>query len=171
MVFNINKYMKEYYSNHKEYWKEYGKEYRQRPKVKLRIKEYNKTAKYKETKKRCEERYYIKTGINLSNGFIIHKRLKSLLSMTFKRYSATGKVKNSNKYGIDYKAIIKHLQPFPEPICEYQVDHIIALCRFDFNNPEHIKKAFMPSNHQWLTKAENLSKGNKLIMPHIYGGN
>ena len=84
------------------------------------------------------------------------------------RYSITGKQYTSVKYGINFTEIIEHLKPFPKDIKNYQIDHIIPLSLFDFNNPVHIKKAFAPSNHQWLTKIENISKGNKLIMPHVH---
>lgn len=39
---------------------------------------------------------------------------------------------------------------------QVQVDHLSA---FDLNSSLEIKMAFMPENHQWLTKKDNLSKG------------
>lgn len=93
-------------------------------------------------------------------------KLRFRLYIILKRYSKTGKIKSAYEYGIDYKAIIEHLKPFPKDIENYHIDHIIPLSLFDFNNPEHIKKAFAPTNHQWLTIEQNLEKRNRLIMPH-----
>ena len=67
----------------------------------------------------------------------------------------------SKKYGINYKAIIEHLKPFPENISEFHIDHIKPLCSFNLEDPEEIKIAFAPENHQWLTIQENLSKGGR----------
>jgi hypothetical protein len=58
-------------------------------------------------------------------------------------------------------AIIKHLTPFPKDRENYHIDHIKPLCSFDFNDPEQIKEAFAPENHQWLTIEENLKKGGR----------
>lgn len=76
-------------------------------------------------------------------------------------YSKTGKIKSACEYGINYEAIIRHLGPCPGPREDYHIDHILPLSAFDFNDPEHIKKAFAPENHQWLIKEENLSKNAK----------
>ena len=94
------------------------------------------------------------------------KRLRGVLNQAFLRYSKTGKIYSSKKYGINYGLIIENLKPFPKDIKNYNVDHIIPLSRFDWNNPKHIKIAFSPENHQWLTKEENNWKRDKLIMPH-----
>ena len=75
------------------------------------------------------------------------------------------KIKKANEYGINYKAIIEHLKPFPKNRHLYHIDHIRPLCSFNFinkdgtQNLEEIKKAFVPENHQWLLTEENLSKG------------
>ena len=80
-------------------------------------------------------------------------------------YSKTGKIRKSKDYGINYKAIIEHLKPFPKDIKRYELDHIIPLSLFDHNDPEQIKKAWAPENLQWLTKEINMWKGNRLIKP------
>ncbi|GAI09868.1 unnamed protein product [marine sediment metagenome] len=80
----------------------------------------------------------------------------------------TGKVMTLKTYGIDYKEIINHLQPFPKDISKYHIDHKKPLCSFQFinkdgsTNLEEIKKAFAPENHQWLTIQENLRKGGRI---------
>ena len=93
----------------------------------------------------------------------IKHNLRVSLSTAFKKYSTTGKIVTSKKYGINYKAIIKHLKPFPKDISKYHIDHIKPLCSFDFNNPEDIKLAFAPENHQWLLVEDNLKKGSKIL--------
>lgn len=161
------KYWKKYYQGNKEELKLKRKAYQQKPEVKLREEEYIKAYKQKpEVKLRRREKrrkYY-------RNNF--HNKISILLRNSFcralKHYSKTGKIKFSCEYGINYKAIIEHLKPLPKDIENYHVDHIIPLCRFDFNNPEHIKIAFAPENHQWLTIKENLEKNNRLVMPNFF---
>ena len=107
-----------------------------------------------------------KTSNEIDFPFRLAKNLRTLFINTLRTYLVTGKIKPSCEYGIDYKAIIEHLKPFPKDIENYHIDHIIPLSLFDFNNPQQIKIAFAPTNHQWLTIKENLEKGNRLVMPH-----
>ncbi len=99
----------------------------------------------------------------VDGNFNILCRLRARLKYALNKYSKTGKIQKSNKYGINYKSIIDKLGPCPGNRKDYHIDHIIPLCSFDFSNPEEIKKAFAPENHQWLTKEENLKKGKKII--------
>ncbi len=131
----------------RECHKIYGREYTKRFEVK---KKRNKSQKYR---RKNDESYNLK--INLRRNVL----------KAFTHYSKTGKIKSSKKYGINYEAIIKHLGPKPNDGRTYEVDHIIPLSLFDFNNLEHIKKAFAPKNHQWLTKEINRWKSNRLIKP------
>ncbi len=94
--------------------------------------------------------------------FAIRERLRGRLKSALKSYSRTGKVKTSDEYGINYKAIIQYLKPFPRDRHLYHIDHIKPLASFNFNDPEQIKKAFAPVNHQWLLSKTNLSKGAKI---------
>lgn len=163
-----------YHLENKERISKYKKEHNQKPEVRERRKEYllkNKENYNKNMKKwRIENKDKINTNrklrIKTDNSFRISCLLRSYSLNSFKRYSTTGKVYSSKKYGIDFTAIIKHLEPFPKDTENYHIDHIIPLSRFDFNNVKHIKIAFAPENHQWLTIKENMEKGNKLIMPH-----
>lgn len=91
--------------------------------------------------------------------------LRNRLYIALKKYSKTGKIMSSQKYGIDYGAIIEHLKPFPEELSKYHIDHIRPLCSFNLNDPEEIKKAFAPENHQWLLAKDNLMKGGKFQWP------
>ena len=141
-------YLKNHYKTNKEEIERKKKIYEQTPK---RIK---KRREHEKQRRETDQHFYISSN------------LRSHFSITLKRFSKTGKVKSSCEYGIDFKAIIKHLTPFPKDIKNYHVDHIIPLSLFDFNNPKHINIAFTPGNHQWLTIKENLEKNNKLVMPH-----
>lgn len=139
-----------------------------RPPLPIQDKQNYQIEYYQLNKKIIKERNiaYRKQRIKINTNFALICRLRSSLIRAFKYYSKTGKIKVSCEYRIDYQAIIEHLKPFPKDIENYHVDHIIPLSRFNFNNPKHIKIAFRPENHQWLTKEENIRKGNKLIMPN-----
>ena len=174
----------------KEYMKKYTKEYRQRPEIKAREKEYHKkyyqehkeerekyNKKWKEKNKdkireqgkkyrqglefKKERNFRLKNKYTKDKNFNIKGRLRCLFRNTLKNYTKTGKIWSASKYGINYKAIIEYLKPFPKDLSKYHLDHIKPLCSFDLTNPEEIKKAFAPKNHQWLTIQENLSKGGK----------
>ncbi len=129
--------------------------------IKRRKKIYNQTPIGKQ-KRQERERQRLK----LDSNFHLMCNLRVHLYITLKRYLKTGKIKSACGYEIDHKAIIEHLKPFPKNIENYHVDHIIPLNLFDFDNPVHIKKAFAPTNHQWLTIEQNLKKNNRLVIPH-----
>jgi len=180
--------VKESYQKNKEKIKQYKKEYLQRPEVKqrrkesrknykkinkerirLQQKEYSQRPKVKQYKKEYLQRPEVKQRIKdrhferrkNDNVFRVKSLLRKRLGFILNKYLRTGKIMTANKYGIDYAAIIEHLKPFPEDISKYHIDHIKPLCSFNFENPEEIKKAFAPGNHQWLTVHENLSKGGR----------
>lgn len=122
------------------YWKDYGR----RPEVRARINE----------KRRLKR--------NTDLGFLIADRIRRSLNHALARYSKTGKIMSSKKYGLNFKEIIEKLKPFPENIKKFEIDHIIPLSRFDLNDPENVKKAFAPSNLQWLLMEENRRKSDKV---------
>ncbi len=62
-----------------------------------------------------------------------------------------------------WKEVIDNLEPFPENRKNFEIDHIIPLHSFNLTNPEEVKKAFSPSNLQWLTREENRKKSGKLV--------
>jgi len=169
------------------------KHYNRRPEIRekyrLRIKEYRRThpewkekhrilavtkyraqrAKYqREYGKRPEVRKKIREmeRFRLQNDkeFAIADRLRRSLNNALFKYSNTGKIMSSKKYGINWKDIIESLKPFPEKIKKYEVDHIIPLHSFNLNDPEQIKLAFSPSNLQWLTIEENRRKSGKILI-------
>lgn len=175
------------------YYKKYYKEYNQKPEIKIKRKEYmreykkDNPDKIKAATKKWQKTnpdkliYIIKRWrknnpkkFNATNNKYkkipqvnISNRLRERLRIVLKIYTNNGKIKLSNKYGINYKSIIEHLKPFPENMSEYHIDHIRPLCSFNFinkdgtQNLEEIKKAFAPENHQWLLAPQNLSKGGK----------
>ncbi len=180
------KYMKEYTQKlkNKERANERARKYSQRPEVKMRDKKYNqrlevkarvreycKRPEVKKKKKKYNKEYFknhreqinkrLKKKWRTNKNFNIRMRLGNLLRCALNRYTKTGKVKTSKKYGINYKAIMEYLKPFPEDLSNYEIDHRKPLCSFNLEDSEEIKKAFAPENHQWLTIHENRSKGGR----------
>ena len=142
----IIKYQKEYCVKNREKRSKYMKEYNSRPEIKLRNNNYRKQ------RRKDDKEYNLK------------RRIGCQFRNTLKRYTKEGKIKTTNKYGIDFKKIIEHLKPFPKDIKKYHVDHIKPISSFKLVNPdgsmneEEIKKAFAPENHQWLLAKDNLKK-------------
>jgi len=124
-----------------EYWKEYGK----RPEVRTRIREKEKVRR--------------ETDLE----FVVRDRLRRSLHHALSKYSDTGKIMSSKKYGINWREIIESLKPFPKNLKSYEVDHITPLHTFNLTDPNKVKEAFSPSNLQWLTIEENRRKSGKLI--------
>ena len=175
--------------NKKQNRKEYIMEYRARPEVIKREKEYGKMyrrinkekirlwkLKNKEKRKEYDKQYYqkYKQRINMNKeqrikknkSLSVKEKIRGRFKHAINNYSKTGKIMPIKDYGIDMNAIIKHLQPFPQNMENYHIDHIVPLCMFNHNNPEQIKRAWAPQNLQWLTVQQNLEKGNRLVMPH-----
>ncbi len=143
------KYYKIYQENNKDYLKEYHKKYNKKYQRKNReiINE--------------KEKGYLKQKRNIDKNYAIKYRLKSVLNCALKRYTKTGKIYFSKKYGIDYKAVIEHLKPFPKDLKNYEIHHIKPLHTFNFvykdgsTNLKEVSKAFSPENHKWLTIKEH----------------
>lgn len=183
----------------KKYKREYMKEYMQRPEPKRKRKLYLQTFKYKAMKKEWDKRYRNKPGMNLIKNRVARKwrkrpevmekqnkykklrrekdvdyaikdNIRSNFYLSLKKYSKTGKIKPLKEYKINMKAIIKHLKPFPKDRENYHIDHIVPLKMFNHSDPKQIKKAWLPSNLQWLTIQENLEKGDRLVIPHYNQG-
>lgn len=133
----------------------------------------NNPEKRKEQNKRYRKNHpgkdweYMKNRQATDKNFNVLCKLRHRLYLALNKYSKKGKTRNSDCYGVDYNAIIKHLKPFPEDISKYHVDHIKPLSKFKFinsdgsTNLEEIKKAFAPENHQWLLAEDNLKKSDK----------
>lgn len=169
----ISEYLKKYYQENKEKIKKRSikRHYNNREQINIKKKEYYQENKkdfvvrrQKNWKKILEqERERKRTDPNFS----IKKRLRGLFSQSLKAYTKKGKMYSSKKYSIDYGSIIKYLQPFPQDLENWHIDHIKPLSKFEFANPDgstnlkEIKKAFAPENHQWLLAEDNLKKSNK----------
>lgn len=123
------------------FWKEYGK----RPEVRARIRGRDKARRLTDKE------------------FLIADRLRRSLNHAMTKYSKTGKIMSSKKYGIDWKKVIEHLKPFPENLKSFEIDHIIPLHSFDLTDLKQLKKAFSPANLRWLTKEENRRKSGKIV--------
>ena len=130
--------------------------YKNRDKIREMKKKYNQKPKAKIKKNlRHRNRY------SQDENYNIICKLRGRLNKVLKKYTKTGKIMFASKYGINYKSIIEYLKPFPEDLSKYHIDHIKPLCSFNLENPEEIKIAFAPENHQWLLAEENMSKGGK----------
>ena len=124
-----------------EYWKDYGK----RPEVRERINKKDKL------RRKIDEKY------------TIADRLRRSLNHAMTKYSKTGKIMSSKKYGINWKKIIESLKPYPENLNNFEIDHITPLHSFNLTNVKEVKKAFSSSNLQWLTIRENREKSGKIL--------
>ncbi len=108
---------------------------------------------------------YVRDHRAKNTQFAIGIRLRDLVAKAFIKYTTTGKIMISSKYGIDYKGIIEHLGPHPNTLGiegKWHVDHIIPVSAFDLNDLEQVKIAFAPSNHRWLPAHDNLTKSSKI---------
>jgi len=162
MRIRIIEYKKKEKKTKQRYSKENGKEYYSRPEVKQRTKEYNK--EYNQNNKEKINRYvneYIKQRSKIDKEFNIKIRLRYQLRQVLRNYSKTGKIMSSKEYGLDYKAIIENLKPFPKDIRGYDIHHIKPLATFNFinedgsTNLEEVKKAFEPDNLILITREEH----------------
>lgn len=131
-----------YRERRRKYWEEYGK----RPDVRARIREKEKLRRQTDKE------------------FAIADRLRRSLNHAMTKYSKTGKIMNSKKYGIDWKKIINSLKPFPENLKIFEIDHIIPLRTFNLIDLKEVKRAFSPSNLQWLIKEDNRRKSGKVLI-------
>jgi hypothetical protein len=185
----VKEYNKSYRNSHKREIAEYKKKYNKLNKE--RIIEYqrkyckNWRLKNKDKKIITDQGYYKNNAISIKerakkwyannkvkrNSYILNKlktdinfriacRIRNRVRRSLLIFVRTGKV-YAKKYGINYKSIIEHLKPFPQDISKYHIDHIKPLCSFNLSNPEQIKIAFAPENHQWLLAEDNLKKGNR----------
>jgi hypothetical protein len=92
----------------------------------------------------------------------IRMRLRARVFWAILRLMRDGVVVKERKpTGIDIKAIVDHLGPCPGSRREWHIDHVRPLCTFDLANPEHVRLAFAPENHQWLPAKENMMKHAK----------
>ena len=149
-------------------------EYAKQPRVKEREAARRKNPKYhtillmrdrqwRESKHGRDYRYgYARMCFRTNAQFRIRTLLRNRLRVALQLYGL-GKCLHSEEYNIDFTAIIKHLGAMPNDGRKYHIDHIIPLCFFDLTNPDEIKRAFAPENHQWLPDVENLAKNARWV--------
>jgi len=153
----FNRYLKVYYAQNREKILDYGKKW------------YNNQDKEEYRRKKREwERDSRKNNLN----YLIKKRLRCRIWHAFQKYLETGRSwGKSKKYGIDYGVIIKRLlEELPKDFVEknYEIDHIKPLASFDLTDPNQIKIAFAPENHQWFI-AEGIDENVDSLLPlHFY---
>jgi hypothetical protein len=97
--------------------------------------------------------YYAKNSVRIALRNRFHRALKA--------YSTHGKLWRVGEYGVSIDAIAAHLGPCPGPRGEWHIDHIRPLVSFDLTDPDQVRQAFAPENHQWLPAKENISKGGR----------
>jgi len=155
----IREYHKKWRGENQDYIKNYRKKYY--PKHKKQLKEYHKNYRYENEDYKKLKREYEKNKRLHDKDYRIRSYLRTRLSNILKKYTKTGKICSSKEYGIDYKAIIEHLKPFPKDLENYEIHHKKPLFTFNFVNPdgstnlEEVKKAWRPENHKWIIIKEH----------------
>lgn len=161
--FKINANTNKYYKNNKEKISKIQKKYynNNKEEIKNRVsKRYHKNKKPITQEQREYNKAYFGNKYKNDIQFNLRVRMCNRFNQAIRKYNYEDRIVIAKDKKIDYKAIIKHLSPFPEDVSEYNIDHIIPLDFFDLTNEEHIKKAWDPVNLQFLLKSDNESKGN-----------
>jgi hypothetical protein len=144
-----------YLKRMKENWKKNGTNYLEDGRIRHKIwYEENRSLALKKISE------YQKIKKKQDPNFKLMRNLRRLLNQSINYYERKGIILKSKKYPIDFQSIIDYLSPFPDRKI-FQIDHIKPLCSFDLTDPEQIKIAFSPENHQWLLAQDNLKKGRK----------
>lgn len=108
---------------------------------------------------RARKAKYARERRKVDENFRVRDRLRARLRSVVRGEAGTSR---ADKYGIDWAAIVAHLGPCPGDPAGYHVDHIKPLASFDLSDPEQVRAAFAPENHQWLTVDANLAKSDKV---------
>ena len=112
---------------------------------------------------RNHKRIWAKNRMNNNIQFAIKKRLRLRV---WQAVNDIRKETYDSEFHLNYKPITDKLlselpNDFKEKHSKYQIDHIIALYKFDLTKQEELEKAFAPRNHQWLTLEEHKIKTKK----------
>lgn len=182
-------YGKRFYQRHPEKELKRAAEYRRNNRDKIRLRDVKAYAEKREERLACARRYKDSNRQKVNEqGSLAHRlkrqtdpdyvraigrayyrrnslriNLRNRLLTAFKLYSEKGKLRSAAEYGIDFAAILRRLGPKPCDGQAWHIDHIHPLSLFDFNDPEQVRLAFAPENHQWLPAVENLRKHNKRV--------
>ena len=104
---------------------------------------------------------YLRKRRKVDKNFLIKCKLRTAVRRAFRKFIKKKKICSSKKYGINYKAIIEHLKPFPKDLGNYEIHHIKPLFTFNFINKDgsinlkEISNAFSPENHRLLLTEEH----------------
>lgn len=157
----IKKSSKAYYEKNKELFKEKNKKLRNNKEYKLKFKkyfsEYRKTQKYKEGKQ--------KHKIKNPEQYL----WRSILGASLKRLKQHKNAKTIELLGYTHQQLKEHLENLFQPgmswdnhgnkLGQWNVDHKIAVTKFDLDTPPSIVNAL--SNLQPMWAIDNFKKGNK----------
>ena len=159
----INKQKMQYHKDNIELVKKHKRNYYIKHKEEILRK---KKEKYKDNispitkKKRNYNKEYHKNRYKNDIQYNIRTRLCNRFNNAIINYNKNNKYTISRNKNIDYKAIIRYLEPLPSDFYKYTIDHIIPLDFFDLTDEGQLAKAWNPINLQLLLKNINESKGN-----------
>lgn len=138
-----NESSRKYYTEHKEEILKYRAEYKKENAVRCR-----------ETKRKRHVQRMIDDPAYATN-----MQIRWNINSAFRR-KGVPKSRKCLEYGINLKEIFDKIGSRPK---DQELDHIIPLTMFDFNNPLHVKLAYTPENLRWTTKRENNKKRSSII--------
>lgn len=141
----LKQYRKDYYQNNKEELKKQHKEYYENN---------------KEQVSKCKL-IYEENRMKTDGAFNLKKRVRTSIRQEFNNYSVNGKLLSCVNYGIEFDLIFNKIGQKPGK--QYELDHIIPLCLFNFDDPIHVRLSHAPENLQWITKEENNIKSDVII--------
>ena len=101
---------------------------------------------------------YEENRMKTDGAFNLKKRVRTSIRQEFNNYSVNGKLLSCVNYGIEFDLIFNKIGQKPGK--QYELDHIIPLCLFNFDDPIHVRLSHAPENLQWITKEENNIKPN-----------
>ena len=142
----------------------YAKKYYEKNKKRIlrRIKEnYWNLSDQKRIELNERNKKYLRKRRKVDKNFLIKCKLRTAVRRAFRKFIKKKKICSSKKYGINYKAIIEHLKPFPKDLGNYEIHHIKPLFTFNFINKDgsinlkEISNAFSPENHRLLLTEEH----------------
>jgi len=170
IIVNDKEYARQYRESHKEYWKKYRESHREYHKTKSTEYYKNNTEHCKELiKKRLSNpinrknhnirvQKYRKTRALNDPEYAFKLSMRQSIKKMFKIYSLNDKQYSSKKYGINFKEIFAKVGVRPSK--SHQLDHIIPICVFNLDIPEHVRLLNSPNNLRWTSSKDNLVKND-----------
>ena len=170
IVVNNKDYAKQYRESHKKYWEKYRETHSGYHKTKSAEYYRNNTEHCKDlVKKRLSDpinrknhnlqiQKYRKNRALNDPEYAFKIAMRWSIKKMFKNHSINGKLYSSKKYGINFKEIFTKLGSRPGQ--DYHLDHIIPVCVFNLDNPEHPRLLNSPHNLRWISSTENTFKND-----------